>query len=586
MRKLIWQLYPSYLLIICLSIVAVMLYISFSFKSFYLNKYEEELKVKALLIKPQIVTHLDNYEVMGEICRKLREDVPLRITIISQSGDVIFDTDHDASSMENHSKRVEILAAKKNKNYGSTIRYSTTLQQNMMYVVIPIDKSSQIQAFLRVAIPTTDIDNVISTLVAKIIIVLIVCALCAIIISLMVANKISGPIEELEQGAEKLAQGDLSTRLSVSKFKEISSLAETMNKMAAQLEHKIQQVVQQRNEHEAVLASMVEGVFAVDQHARILNMNQTAQTFLRVDSVDIKGKSVDEVIRNEELKQLVKKAIRSSDTIEEDILLGDKEKIVQTRGIILHDQTNKVIGTLVVMNDVTRLRKLEKMRREFVANVSHELRTPITSIKGFVETLMDSDLDDKHQVQRFLKIVARQADRLHFIIEDILTLSRIEQGVEIEEISLFPSSIREVLKNAIQMCEVRAKEKNIDIFLHCPEEKMEGNINPELLEQAIINLIDNAVKYSPSDRKIKVEAIEVDNGLKIDVADEGRGIPPEHIPRLFERFYRVDKARSRELGGTGLGLAIVKHIIIAHKGEIQVQSKIDQGSVFSIRLPK
>lgn len=586
MRKLIWQLYPSYLLIICLSIVAVMLYISFSFKSFYLNKYEEELKVKALLIKPQITTHLDNYEVMGEICRKLREDVPLRITIISQSGDVIFDTDHDASSMENHSKRVEILTAKKNKNYGSTIRYSTTLQQNMMYVVIPIGQSTHIQAFLRVAIPTTDIDNVISALIAKNIIVLIVCALCAIIISLIVANKISGPIEELEQGAEKLAQGDLSTRLSVSKFKEISSLAETMNKMAAQLEHKIQQVVQQRNEHEAVLASMVEGVFAVDQHARILNMNQTAQTFLRVDSVDIKGKSVDEVIRNEELKQLVKKAIRSSDTIEEDILLGDKEKIVQTRGIILHDQTNKVIGTLVVMNDVTRLRKLEKMRREFVANVSHELRTPITSIKGFVETLMDSDLDDKQQVQRFLKIVARQADRLHFIIEDILTLSRIEQGVEIEEISLFPSSIREVLKNAIQMCEVRAKEKNIDIFLHCPEEKMEGNINPELLEQAIINLIDNAVKYSPSDRKIEVEATEVDNGLKIDVADEGRGIPPEHIPRLFERFYRVDKARSRELGGTGLGLAIVKHIIIAHKGEIQVQSKIDQGSVFSIRLPK
>ncbi|BBM83755.1 two-component system histidine kinase PnpS [Candidatus Uabimicrobium amorphum] len=586
MRKLIWQLYPSYLLIICLSIVAVMLYISFSFKSFYLNKYEEELKIKALLVKPLITANFDNREAMAKICRRWREDVPLRITVISHDGNVIVDTDHDVSFMENHESRTEITTAKKNKRYGSAIRYSTTLQQNMMYVVVPIMRNTQIIAFIRVAIPTTDIDNVISTLIAKIIIVLILCAICAIIISLIVANKISGPIEELEQGAEKLAQGDLSTRLSVSKFKEISSLAETMNKMAAQLEHKIQQVVQQRNEHEAVLASMVEGVFAVDQHARILNMNQTAQTFLQVESTDIKGKSVEEVIRNEELKQLVKKAILSSDTIEEDILLGDKEKIVQTRGIILHDQGNNVIGTLVVMNDVTRLRKLEKMRREFVANVSHELRTPITSIKGFVETLMDSDLDDKPQVQRFLKIIARQADRLHFIIEDILTLSRIEQGVEIEEISLFPSSIREVLENAIQMCEVRAKEKHIDIFLKCPQEKMEGNINPELLEQAIINLIDNAVKYSPADRKIDVEVSKRESSLKIDVKDEGRGIPPEHIPRLFERFYRVDKARSRELGGTGLGLAIVKHIIIAHKGEIKVQSEIDKGSIFSIILPK
>ncbi|WP_372368085.1 ATP-binding protein [Candidatus Uabimicrobium sp. HlEnr_7] len=585
MRRLIWQIYPSYLFIILLSIFGVMSYISYSFHWFYQNKYAEDLATNAKIIQPQVRTYLKEPKTLQAICRELRDSIPIRITIIGINGKVLADTEGDVANFEDHIDREEIKIALKTKKSGTAIRYSQTLQKKMMYTVIPVFKEGKVEAFIRASISTSDVDNVLGTLFFRISVAVMLCSFFAIIISIIVAKRISKPLEQLEEGAEKLAEGKLSTRLPVSKFKEIGSLAKTMNKMAMQLEHKIQQVVEQGNEHEAVLASMDEGVVAIDNNLCIINMNRTAQKLLQLKQRPKKGQSLGKIVQYEELKELVNQVTTGITNVEKDIVFSSKNgKIIQTRGIILQNPVNDIIGVLIVMNDVTRLRKLEQMRREFVANVSHELRTPITSIKGFVETLLENEIEDEEQVQHFLKIIARQSDRLHFIIEDILTLSRIEQGVEIEEIALFLFSIEEVLKNAIQMCEVRAKEKNINIELHSVENKIEANINPELLEQAIVNLIDNAIKYSPKNCVIKIFAQKKEKYVLIRVVDQGRGIPPEHIPRLFERFYRVDKARSRELGGTGLGLAIVKHIVIAHKGEIQVESEIDQGSIFSIKL--
>ncbi len=284
------------------------------------------------------------------------------------------------------------------------------------------------------------------------------------------------------------------------------------------------------------------------------------------------------------MQNFFKRARAAKEPINDVIQLhGNEEKIFQAVGSALLDADNNKIGVLAVLNDITQNRKLENIRKEFVANVSHELKTPITSIKGFVETLRDGAIKDTEKAVEFLNIVARQADRLTSIIEDILSLSRIEQEAENEEIKTSPTELKGVLESAIGNCKPGIIENNIELTLEC-DDNLIVNINAPLIEQAVTNLIDNAVKYSPGG-KIAITAKEIGGEVQISVADNGCGIEAEHLPRLFERFYRVDKARSRKLGGTGLGLAIVKHIVNAHHGRVGVESTPGKGSTFTIYLP-
>jgi two-component system phosphate regulon sensor histidine kinase PhoR len=238
------------------------------------------------------------------------------------------------------------------------------------------------------------------------------------------------------------------------------------------------------------------------------------------------------------------------------------------------------------MNDISNVRRLETLRRDFVANVSHELKTPITSIKGFVETLLDGALDHRDDAERFLDIVAKQADRLGAIVEDLLSLAKIEQSEETANLDLHDAGVKSVLEAAIRNCEGLARERRVNVALDMAGTDVTADINPPLLEQAVTNLLDNAIKYSPPDRQVVVSAAARNGEVTIAVRDEGVGIEAEHVPRLFERFYRVDKARSRKLGGTGLGLAIVKHIVSAHRGRVEVQSTPGVGSTFTIHLPR
>jgi two-component system phosphate regulon sensor histidine kinase PhoR len=271
--------------------------------------------------------------------------------------------------------------------------------------------------------------------------------------------------------------------------------------------------------------------------------------------------------------------------VEDDILVrGEEDRLLNLYGTALYDAANQKMGTLIVLRDVTRLRRLENVRRDFVANVSHELKTPITSIKGFVETLMDGAYDDREDADRFLEIIARQVNRLDTIIEDLLTLSRLEKGTEDQTTGLVSESVRDVLQASIQMCEKKASDKNIDVQLECPND-LTAPMNGHLLEQAIVNLVDNAVKYSEPGGKVHVSANQDGDNLVIRVQDWGCGIARKHLPRLFERFYRVDKARSRELGGTGLGLAIVRHIALVHRGSVSVESEVGAGTTVSFTFP-
>ncbi|MBM3223497.1 MAG: HAMP domain-containing protein [Candidatus Tectomicrobia bacterium] len=399
------------------------------------------------------------------------------------------------------------------------------------------------------------------------------------------SRRISQPLEDMRQGAERFAAGDFAQALSIPELPELGGLARTLNRMAAQLASQIGVITQQRNEQEAILASMHEGVLALDTRERVLTVNRAAEALLGVVGTQAKGHTIQEVIRNVALQRLLVAAMHSPEPATADIVLHSaEERFLQATATALRDAFGRDIGVLVVLNDVTQLRRLENIRRDFVSNVSHELKTPITSIQGFIETLRDGALHDSAHAERFLGIIARHAERLHAIIEDLLALSRLEQGSEHYDIPRTEACLSDLLHAAILDCAAKAEARRIKMTSTC-DATLRATVNAPLLEQAIANLLDNALTYSQPEREVWVQAAQDHDTLVITVRDQGNGIPPEHLDRIFERFYRVDKARSRERGGTGLGLAIVKHIAQVHGGSVAVASTVGQGSTFTLRLP-
>jgi two-component system phosphate regulon sensor histidine kinase PhoR len=359
-----------------------------------------------------------------------------------------------------------------------------------------------------------------------------------------------------------------------------------MNRMAGELRERIRTITAQRNELEAVFSSMVEGVFGVDQEERLLGMNPSAARIVGCNAAAVQGRTIQEVIRLSELQRFVVGALSSEKPVEKDLVLyGEAERIVQARGAPLRDAEGKRIGVLVVLNDVTRLAKLENIRKDFVANVSHEIKTPITAIKGFVETLQEGRTQDQEEIRRFLEIIHRHVDRLEAIVEDLLTLSRMEKEAETEGIPLEDHAVRDILARAVQACDDKAESKKIHLEIDCRED-LKARMDPQLLEQAVVNLIDNAINYSEEGKSVTIKALERAQEIFIQVQDQGCGIERKHLDRVFERFYRVDKSRSRKLGGTGLGLAIVKHIVQSHGGRVSVESQLGVGSTFTLHLPR
>ncbi len=401
----------------------------------------------------------------------------------------------------------------------------------------------------------------------------------------LLARRIAQPLEDLRQGVLSYARGELGHKIVVGDIAEVAELAETLQVMAQHLDERMDTILRQNHEQQAVLASMVEGVLAVDTEERVISLNRAAARLLGTNLEQMQGRSLQEVVRNADLRRFVAMVLVSDQPLEGDVVLRHaRERVLQANGTALRDSQGNGIGAVIVLNDVSRLRQLENMRRDFAANVSHELKTPITSIKGFVETLLDGAVHSPDDTERFLKIIARQAERLDAIIEDLLSLSKIEREAETSDILLTSGHVREVLENAIHDCERGAAERQITLSLACPDE-ITARCNAQLLQQAVGNLLDNAIKYSEPGREVVLSAERTAYEVAIRVRDQGCGIAAEHHSRLFERFYRVDKARSRKVGGTGLGLAIVKHIVLAHRGQVSVESKPAAGSTFTIHLP-
>ena len=580
------HLFPSYLLITLISLIAVAWFASSSIRQFYFEQRALDLLARAHLLENQISQFYGSLEprVIDALCKEIGVISATRITVILPSGRVIGDSNEDPAVMDNHASRPEIVTALED-GVGQSIRYSLTLQKRMMYVAIPLKSKQKIIAVIRASLPVTAIDQALEKINIKIILGGLLISLIAAGISLFVSRRISRPIEKLKKGADFFARGNLSHRMPGTDVVEIDSLIEALNQMAGQMEDRLNTIVRQKNELSAVLSSMAEGIIAVDMDERIISVNKAAARFFEDVPQNLLNRSIPEAIRNPVLQKFINRALSSKENLEEDITLYQKgERILYVHHTPLENAVGQRTGILVVMNDVTHLRKLENMRKDFAANVSHEIKTPLTAIKGFVETLRTGEDVDPKETQRFLSIIEKHVNRLTAIIEDLMKLSKIERQDEDSEIYLEESSVKSVILSAIQTCREKTVAKNITVDLVCPED-LKARFDSRLMAQALVNLLDNAINYSGEKSEIQISAGLKDQELRISVQDHGIGIPKEHLSRLFERFYRVDKARSRDLGGTGLGLAIVKHIAHAHGGRVTVDSIFGKGSTFSLQLP-
>ena len=583
LRSFFGQIYLALLLITFLSVVAITWINSRSWRNFYLAEMAGELEARARLVAVQAKERIKQGETekLDAFCKELGKLTDARLTVVLADGKVAGDSLKDIKTMDDLNLRPEIRAALEGK-VGKDQRLSQ--DQDMMYLAVPVMEQGKPMAVVRAALPLGPIRQALSMVYLKVALSSLGIILLAAGLSLWLSRRLTRPLEEFRRGAERFARGDLSLKLPRPDLGELVSLGETMNHMASQLDERIGTILRQRQEQEAVLASMVEGVIAVDSRSQVISLNRAAAHLLGVEPAMAIQRSITEVVENPDLQWFVTRSLAASEPIEGEITLqGEKTRFLQAHGTTLKDPYGKAFGVLIVIHDVTRLRQLENARRDFVANVSHELKTPITSIKGFVETLLEGAMSDPKHAGEFLRIIGRQADRLGAIIEDLLSLSRIEQEAEQGKIHLAGRKLKSILKAAIQVCNTRSLEKKIDVSLTCPED-LRAKINGPLLEQAMINLIDNAVKYSGPGSLVRVEAGRDNGQVVVKVSDQGVGIAREHLPRLFERFYRVDPSRSRKVGGTGLGLAIVKHIAQAHGGKVEVESSPGQGSTFTLFL--
>ncbi|MCB2231708.1 PAS domain-containing protein [bacterium] len=586
-RRLLWQIYPYYFAVILASLAAAAWYATREMEDLYLSETRQTLETRATVLIEQFLPLLETPDpaVVDSLAKRLGLLSDTRVTVMDTNGVVLGDSEQDPALMENHGRRPEMLQAL-NDSVGAETRFSNTLQMRLMYVAVPIERNGTVIGVIRTSHSLSDVEASLSRLYQRLTTAAVVVLLLATIITFLIFSRLTRPLEDLREGAERLAAGKLDTRLPIPDTLEIADVADSMNHMAVQLEARLRTTIEQRNEREAILASMSEGVVAVDLKDRIVTINRAACEMARVEADQAIGQPILGVVRVPVLHDLIGRASVSDTVVTGDITLtGDQERYIRVHAAALRDSYGTRIGLVIVFNDVTTLRKLERTRRDFVANVSHELKTPITAITGYAETLLEDEEEVSADVKRFLSIILKHATRLNALVDDLLALARVENDSERGGLEFSRQNLRDILDQAIESRQELAEKKNVKITLEC-EPDLEWDLLPQRLEQAVGNLLENAIKHGDTVTEITVRAEVNDDELRICVCDNGVGIEPRHLPRLFERFYRIDASRSSTTGGTGLGLALVKHIAQAHGGQASVESTPGSGCTFRIHLPR
>lgn len=533
----------------------------------------------------------------AEIDRVVKEDADrtaVRITLIRPDGTVIADSERDPATMDNHGHRPEVVAALAGKPI-SDLRESVTTREPTSYLAEAILHDGRPELIVRGALPLAAISEEPARVMRLVAIAAVVSLLLTFLLIYLVSRRMSGSVQRLADDAARFAGGDLSHRVSMPESRELATLAGALNDMAARLNDQIDLLQTQRSEQQAIHQSMTNGLIALDPEQRVISLNRAAEKLLGIEGAEARGRLLQEVLREPELHRFVSEAIAAFESagdsastpqcVAEMQLRRAGGPKIQAVSQPLRNTREQAAGLLILMTDVTELRRLETIRSDFAANVSHELRTPITNIKGYVETLLDVGVSDQERTRRFLEVISRNTQRLASIIEDLLALARLEQPdtpTTLDRESIPADRVVEAVLGQLES-EISARDTRIATRIN---PGVHAYANLHLLEQALGNLISNAVKYSPPGTTVTIACEPaVSGGVTFSVTDEGPGIAEEHLPRIFERFYRVDRARSREVGGTGLGLSIVKHIALVHRGSVTVESRVGRGSTFRFTLP-
>ncbi len=558
------------------------------------GEYEKRLESIAQIV---IATLPENSgDVINQaprLAERLGKEQEIRLTFTLPDGKVFADTHEDIAVMENHANRRVIWRAFSGESSFDT-RKSPTHSIEMLFYGTPLkDSEGTIIAVLRTSISTQYIEKVLRAAGLTLFLLTFLLLSFSVGVLVLVSKKITKPLARIAQYAEQYAAFDFSSPIYAEGPREIVTTANTLQRMAGALTSRIGEVSRQKQELEAVLSGMNEAVIVLDRNLVITELNAAAARLIAYSPDPVIGKSLIQVIRNTDLNNFAQQTLLTGGVSHcsmlipregQEIHLQVNASTIETELAGLHGK-QKIQRLVLVLNDITTLKRLEQIRKEFVANVSHELKTPITSIKGFVETLLDGAIDEEETAKRFLTIVQNQTSRLGNIIEDLLTLSRLEQTEEERNLNFEKIFLIHPVSEAISICQSRAAAKFIDIHMECNRD-LQIRGNSRLIEQALVNLIDNAIKYCPDESVVLVRTEEeADGRILLAVEDNGPGIPEADHARIFERFYRVEKARSRDMGGTGLGLAIVKHIMLTHGGSVSLESVREEGSTFMLRFP-
>jgi two-component system, OmpR family, phosphate regulon sensor histidine kinase PhoR len=576
-------------------IVVALLFLSFYFSSnlllghFYIRSLSTRMQQEAHLLA-RMVPFDEAGAALDSLCRQLSGELGARVTIIATDGRVLGDSAEISEHMENHGTRPEILEAMRT-GTGTSIRYSTTVKYNMLYRAFHQTGANR-DRFVRLAVPLTDIDNVIRAVRQSLLAGLAVASAMGLLLAWVFSRHLSRRFRRLVQFSGQVAAGSFPQNFFPdSGSDEIALLEGHLNEMSLHLRANLSQVIEEKEKADSILRCMIEGVLVLDPKGRVLVMNQQARAMFHVrDDLEVHGASVLEITRHPEVHRILEEIFTfdfSTQTYSKEVELDD-ERWFRVNAVRLRDIRENFQGSILVFHDVTDIKRFESVRSDFVANVSHELRTPLTAIRGYVETLMHTPPADPKESRQFLAIIDRHSERLSRLTQDLLTLSDLESGKI--QLSLQPLDASQLIQRVLEVFWDQAARKQV---------KLTQRIEPQLpnlvgdfdrLQQLFINLVDNALKYTPSGGEITLEARSLPprNGgtaqIELAVIDTGVGIPEKDLPRLTERFYRADKARSRDLGGTGLGLAIVKHIVQAHKGDLTIESVLKHGTTVRVRL--
>lgn len=584
-KPLYRRLFIPYVGVALATLVLLLFFIGSAFRQAELQQLETSIRQRVSLTLPHIAAEMESatHEDLSSLLREHAEAGSFRLTLIDRAGNVIAESDTIPEAVPNLRNRPEVLVALLGRT-GTSVRESNEFDYMYSFVAEPILMDGTVIGVLRGGERVEESRWELLKRTGGLIGVSAFLIGFGVILIFLVVRRVVVPIETLRQGAVRFAEGKLDERLEEPDTTELASLSRALNHMSHQLDDRIRTVERQREEQEAVLAAMVEGVLAVDRDGKIIMMNNAAARLFEVERERAKGRILEEAVRNTDIHNFVRFTLKAGQAVEREIIrYENQERILQLRGTPILE-SGEVAGVVVVINDVTKMRRLEATRREFVANASHELKTPVTAIKGSIETLREGALANPRDAERFLDMMGRQADYLQSIIEDLLSLARIEQATEENKLAAERQPISPVLQDAIEATSTSAEARGQRVSLDCSPE-LEATFNHFLIRQAVINLIDNACKYSPEGTGIEVKAEIAEKQLVISVCDQGPGIAEKHLTRIFERFYRVEASRNRKYGGTGLGLAIVKHAALAHGGTAEVETQLGKGSTFIIRIP-